>query len=196
MEIQIVIIINKQIETGSVNIIYSKTGMTQISRYIINCKKDTKKCIAYLSVLLDPDSCSIAWWMSIHRSYYGCNGRLLIITRWWMSYISTQEDHRLIEHFWSETRTNTLNFLNTTIVNSLQTHHSCNKEYMFVKEKIQDFQVKHHRLLFNHNTLPDAWNKNGVDASQLHIYFETEVGQCLRWGFVHILGLDTLGSHS
>lgn len=52
----------------------------------------------HLSVLLHSDSCSVAWWMSIHGSHYCSNGRFLVITRWWVSHISTEEYDWLIEH--------------------------------------------------------------------------------------------------
>ena len=46
------------------------------------------------------------------------------------------------------------------------------------------------------NFWSDAWHQDTVDPSELDIDLETEVGECLRRCFVHILGLDTLSCHS
>ena len=37
---------------------------------------------------------------------------------------------------------------------------------------------------------PDAWNEDGVDAAELHVDLETEVGQGLRRRLVHVLRLE------
>jgi len=41
----------------------------------------------------------------------------------------------------------------------------------------------------------NRWNKNTVDASQLDVDFQTQIGQRLRGSFVHIFGVNTLGCH-
>lgn len=51
----------------------------------------------HLSVLLHSDSCSIAGGVSIHGAHHCCNGRFLVVTRWWVSHISTEEYDWFIE---------------------------------------------------------------------------------------------------
>ena len=43
---------------------------------------------------------------------------------------------------------------------------------------------------------PDAGHQDAVDAAQLDVDLEAEVGERLRRGLVHVLGLDALGGQS
>ncbi len=43
---------------------------------------------------------------------------------------------------------------------------------------------------------PHGGKQDGIDAAQLHIDLETEIGEGLRRGFVHILHLYALGGHA
>lgn len=52
-----------------------------------------------IPVLLDSHCGRIAGRMGVHRAYYGCYRRLLVITSRWVSDINSEEYHRLVEHF-------------------------------------------------------------------------------------------------
>lgn len=55
-----------------------------------------------LSRSLHPHCGAVATWVTVHAAHHCCYGRLLPITCWGVSDISTQEDHRLLEYRWSK----------------------------------------------------------------------------------------------